>query len=107
MHTIQKEQKNYSYMVDIYKFLLTIGVCLMHYEGLYFGADNMVFEGFYLAVDFFFVLSGFLLYRSLQSKKYAGARDFTLKKVKEFMGYNVIMVFAFILYNNCINAGNT
>ena len=79
-------EKNYSYAIDIYKFLFTVGVCLMHYEGIYFLSENRMFEGFYLAVDFFFVLSGFFLYRSIKSSKYESAWQYTKKKAKEFMG---------------------
>lgn len=101
--------KSYSYAIDIYKFLLTVGVCLMHYEGIYFSSDNRRFDGFYLAVDFFFVLSGFFLYKSVTTPKYDSAYQYTKKRAIEFMGYNVIMLMLFILKDiyACVMAGGS
>ena len=67
-----KTQKDYCNIIDLCKFLLTITVVLMHFESSFFNSPAKVFECGYLAVDFFFVLSGFLLYRSFKSGKYIG-----------------------------------
>ncbi len=46
--------------IELWRFIFTIGVAIMH-----FGYYN----GFYIAVDFFFMLSGFLLYKSVDTKE--------------------------------------
>lgn len=87
--------KTYSWQIDIYRILLIVGVCLMHFEGQYFDSDHRIFEGMYLAVDFFFILSGYLLYRTYQSKKYENAWSFTKPKIIRFFPYSFIMLICF------------
>lgn len=48
------------YGVELFRFLMAIVICLHHFR-LY--SDALPYGGGYLAVDFFFILSGFFLYR--------------------------------------------
>lgn len=86
--------------IDLYKFIFTILIVLMHYEGVYFniGSESrFVFEGAYLGVDFFFCLSGFLLFRSYLSGKYDGCISWGLRKFQSFFWGNALVIVSLIL----------
>lgn len=92
------QSNRHCHMIDVCKLLLTIEVALMHFETAFFNKPKRIFEGGYLAVDFFFVLSGFLLYRSYESGKYRNALAFTASRLKVFTPYAaIIFVSDFIL----------
>lgn len=42
--------------IELYRFIFSIGIALMHYGN---------FDGFYIGVDFFFIVSGYLLARDV------------------------------------------
>lgn len=54
-------EKNVS--IEILRFLLTISICLHHFR-MY--SNEMPYGGGYIAVDFFFIISGFFLARRLK-----------------------------------------
>lgn len=81
-----------SLSVELLRFLFICIICLWHYQG----ADGFFGRG-YLAVEFFFVLSGMLLYRSFTSHTDVGTFDFTWRKFKRFWPeYFVVMCFLYI-----------
>lgn len=53
------EKKGKKYSLELWRIVFTIGVAIMH-----FGYYN----GFYIAVDFFFMLSGYLTYKGIDEK---------------------------------------
>ena len=95
-------QQMRNYMIDIYRVLFTIMICLMHFETELFPSEKSIFEGGYLGVEYFFVLSGYLLCKAYESKKYENALDYTIAKVKRLMPYNTIMVFWGLVYGSYI-----
>lgn len=86
-------------IVDIYRLCFTILVCFMHFESTYFSAEHRFFEGGYLAVDFFFVLSGYLLFKTFESKKYESAENYLFARVKSFLPYNLFMLSCFFAWD--------
>lgn len=90
--------ENSSCMIDIYRLLFTIGICLMHFETAYFYSENRIFEGCYLGVEFFFVLSGYLLAKTFESKKYKNAEIYTLTRIKELMPYHICIIICFYIW---------
>lgn len=71
-----KDKKRFVYL-DIIKFLMSLIIVIYHYN--YFCMDNSslyLFRGGYLAVEVFFVISGFLFYRfEIESKdRYIGGK---------------------------------
>lgn len=49
--------------IEVYRYLFTTIVCLMHFWAFFWGKGSICGGG-YIAVDFFFVLSGFFLCNS-------------------------------------------
>lgn len=94
-----ENRKNNCCMIDIYRCLFTIGVCLMHFESAYFNSERRVFEGCYLAVEFFFVLSGYLLCKAVKSGKYENANTYTGARIRELIPYNILMIACFFSWN--------
>lgn len=64
-NTGQKKNKNNS--VEFFRFLFTV-VILIHHAGSFPGGETLLRRG-YLCVEFFFILSGFYLYRSFQAER--------------------------------------
>ncbi len=92
METLEK--KAYYPRIDFYRFVFTIFVVILHFECFYKTKpiDNVF--ALYRSVDFFFLLSGFLLAKSFKKQKYQNALDFTLGKVKKLMPLNIVVVLA-------------
>lgn len=73
--------------IEFFRFLFMIVICMWHF--------NMfkVFKHGYLAVEFFFILSGFFLYKSYIVHSEQGVLDFLLLKFKRFFPEFVIVLF--------------
>ena len=82
---------SYCGMIDVYRVIFTLYVTLLHFE-MFMYPDSKTFAGGYLAVDFFFILSGFLVYKSWKSGKYSDAVEFTWAKIKRFFPYCIIVL---------------
>lgn len=95
----QDNDKNYCHMIDIYRFFFIACIALMHFETRYFPLDKCLFKGAYLGVEFFFVLSGYLFYKSFNSSKKVSVAEYVLAKMKQFMPYNIIMLVLFLVHN--------
>lgn len=91
-------EKHYCWSIDFCRLLFTMGVCLMHFESAYFDSEHRIFEGCYLAVEFFFILSGYLLQRSIESGKYNQAWDYVKARVMEFFPYSCFMLLCYWIW---------
>ncbi|NLK47082.1 MAG: acyltransferase [Treponema sp.] len=85
-------QSNYFHRIDLYRFIFTIFVVILHFECFYPTKPKEYIFSLYRSVDFFFVLSGFLLYRTFKTKRYTTSLDYVISKVKKFMPLNVIII---------------
>ncbi len=94
MENTEKKSTAYYYRLDIYRFIFTILVVILHFETFYktFPKLYHLSRGFYRSVDFFFLLSGFLLYKSFRSNRYKNALDFTFAKASRLIAINFIVV---------------
>lgn len=83
--------------VDLLKFIFSIVVILYHF-GNSVKYDRELFNRGYMAVEFFFLVSGFLFAASLSRVKYseetlaADSTAFIVKKYRSFMPYHLFMV---------------
>lgn len=70
--------KNYS--IEFFRFFFMLFICLTHFPG-----KNVIhLNHAYLAVDFFFIISGLFIYKSNCKQKPLSTFDYTWKKVKRF-----------------------
>ena len=96
MESLEKplEAKTYYPRIDLYRFVFTVFVVILHFECFYPTKPKDNIFALYRSVDFFFLLSGFLLFKSLKNQKYRNALDFTLSKAKKLMPVNLVVITA-------------
>ena len=79
MDRIDTKQKNYA--IEWYRYFFTVFICILHIKE--YAGDPVPFGGAYLAVEFFLLLSGFLLMQSIDRHPAEGdAETATLKFMK-------------------------
>lgn len=64
--------------IEAFRFFFMLIICIWHYNG----PDGFLKHG-YLCVDFFFILSGMLLYNTFCNKS-VSIFDYTIRKIKKF-----------------------
>ena len=88
-------EKKYYYSIDAFKFLFMLVVCLCHMKGAIGYIQNED-----PAADFFFILSGALLYKSFLSHPHTGVLDYTLNKYKRFFTeWCIALVLTYLMYH--------
>lgn len=85
------ETKTYNGKIEVYRYLLTILVALLHFN------PHGIFKGGYVAVDFFFMLSGFYLMKTWEKKKPEAIR-FVFGKYSRFFWVYVSSILLYDLY---------
>ncbi|MBR1787838.1 MAG: acyltransferase [Bacteroidaceae bacterium] len=86
------QQRNVS--IEAFRFFFMVNLCLWHMEE----SIHFQYHG-YLVVEFFFMLSGVLLYRSFLRHPEIGNLEYTVRKVKRFwIEYFIAMVLTFFMY---------
>ena len=88
------ESKKYFYRIDILRLIFCLCVVILHFETFYPILPVKV-KGFGRAVDFFFILSGFLLMYSFKAKRYKSGFEYFLAKTKRLFPLNFLMLFLF------------
>lgn len=73
--------------IEALRFLLMFLVAVWHFDS---GMGQM--RHGYLAVDIFFILSGFFLYRSATKREAANSLDYTWNKVKRFYPETIVVL---------------
>lgn len=77
--------------IEAFRFFFMLIICIWHYNG-----PSGFFKHGYLCVDFFFILSGMLLYNTYL-KKSVGILDYTITKIKRFFPeYFICMLLLYI-----------
>ena len=77
--------------VEAFRFIFMTIIAMWHFDRI-----NPFTHG-YIAVDFFFILSGFLIYRSYIKRKY-DALKYTITKLKRFYPeYIIVFIIAFLM----------
>lgn len=78
--------------VDFFRFIFMLQICMWHMNRCF----NLMYKG-YIAVDFFFILSGFFIYRSSISSKSKGVLNYTIGKVERYYVPFIIMIIPTLL----------
>lgn len=65
--------------IELFRFLFMVVICLWHFTPV---VPLMAHGG--APVEFFFILSGFLMYKTLKKVDAPGPLDFTIKKIQRF-----------------------
>lgn len=90
--------------VELYRFIMTVMVCLHHFR--LYSEITLPFGGGYLAVDFFFMLSGYFLYNH-SKKKENGHSTKVLQRTAEYAidrykrllpQYVLVLLFSIAIY---------
>lgn len=101
--------KKHNGIISLWKFLFAIVIVFFHGNCFYSDLSNPFFKGGYIAVEFFFITSGFYFAKSTLKEKYhkntIGKETFSfiIKKIKSFMHYIIIIFILniiFLLINN-------
>ena len=105
---MEKSRNNYYFRLDIYRFIFTIFVVILHFETFYKTLPKWyhLTRSMYRAVDFFFLLSGFLLYKSFNNQHYTNALDFTFAKLKRLLPLNFVVILFTCFFINFTPAKN-
>lgn len=80
--------------IEAMRFMFMLMICLWHYQG-----SNGIFSHGYLGVEFFFILSGILIYHSASKPSPIEPLDYTMKKIKRFFPkYFCAVIIAFLIF---------
>ena len=81
--------------IEAMRFIFMSMICIWHYQGA-----SGVFGHGYLGVEFFFILSGVLLYRSASKESALEPLNYTLKKIRKFFPkYFIAIGLAFLVFD--------
>lgn len=105
---MEKSPKKYYFRLDIYRLIFTIFVVILHFETYYRTLPKWyhLTRSLYRAVDFFFLLSGFLLYKSFITQHYTNTLDFTFAKLKRLLPLNIVIIIFTCFFINFTPAKN-
>ena len=97
---MKKEKRNG--IISLWKFLFAIVIAFFHTNQFYDNQKSIFFYGGYIAVEFFFIISGFYLAQKSLSEKYDNSKitkesiKFILNKLKKIMPY-ILIAYTFSL----------
>lgn len=101
-----------NYAIDFYKFLFSCIIFILHIRKYGNFGPNEMFNGGYLAVEFFFIVSGFFMMSSISKKGICGNETpglFTFKylftRYKHLMPQYWLSIVVLLLVNKIINPG--
>ena len=80
--------------IEAMRFIFMLMICLWHYQGA-----TGIFSHGYLGVEFFFILSGILIYHSASKSSPIEPLGYTIKKIKRFFPkYFCSIIIAFLIF---------
>lgn len=82
-----------NYTIQFWRWFFTLVICMLHFEPQYFEGEQPIFKCGYLAVEFFFILSGFFLMRHVERSE-ESAFQYSVSRVKSLYP---TLVFSWIL----------
>ena len=74
------EKRNYT--IDFFRMIFMIVICIHHFQTAINMSNKYICSGF-LCVEFFFILSGFFLYKSFKKNTNQNGIEYTIKRVKK------------------------
>lgn len=92
-------------IIELYRFIFILCICIMHFITNYYGTLEIKhFGGGYLPVEFFFILSGFLLALKIDiNNENKTVFDFFLGKIKRFYPIYLCAFLLIFIYWSIIN----
>lgn len=82
--------KTRNYTIDFFRMIFIIIICIYHFQDII----NVKFvQSGFLCVEFFFILSGFYLYKSFKKNKECDNLQYTIKKVKRMYPHYIFSLF--------------
>lgn len=91
-YRFMKNENNRVLPIEALRFLLMLVVCIWHFNS----GMTLMHHG-YLAVDFFFILSGFFLYQSATKKGAKSSLDYTLNKIKRYYPETIVVLLPLLI----------
>lgn len=99
------EKKKYNYVIEFWRFIFCILVVTLHSHRFMPIEKISPFAGWYIAVEFFFILSGYFMMKKIENTPkdniFGNEAKFTLtytiKKIKKLFPYVIISVLTFYL----------
>ena len=99
--------KKHNGIIGLWKFLFCIMIILHHGKDFNYENSRRLFVGGNIAVEFFFIVSGFLMAKSALNKKDFDKDNlgketfnFILKKIKSFLPYTITAGIILLIINN-------
>ena len=99
--------KKHNGIIGLWKFLFCIMIILHHGKDFNYENSRRLFVGGNIAVEFFFIVSGFLMTKSALNKKDYDKDNlgketfnFILKKIKVFLPYTITAGIILLIINN-------
>lgn len=89
------KQKGRNNTIEFWRFIFICAICIMHFSNSYFGSSPY-FDDAYVATEFFFIVSGYLLVRSFYKNKEnkITAWKYTLTRAVKLYPYYIFSFFA-------------
>lgn len=82
--------KTKNYVVEFLRLVFMILICFHHFQP---HLNIKIVNSAYLGVEFFFILSGFYLYKSFNKSKKITSWNYTINKIKKyFLPYAIAMI---------------
>lgn len=98
-----KNQINRNGAIELWRFILICAIGIMHFSNSYYGSSPY-FASAYVATEFFFLVSGYLLfasfYRNKERKEKTTAWKFTFHKIKNLYPcyiFSFLVIFTFTM----------
>lgn len=90
--------KKYNLQIDIYRLIFAIIIFIYHSHKFLPEGQNLLFRKGYLAVEFFFIVSGYFFAESVEKNREESTVKFMYRKVKAIFPYYIMaFIIAFVL----------
>lgn len=84
-------EKNNS--IKLWRIIFTYMILIYHFDNAFpFSAEMELTAGWYIAVEFFFIVSGYLLYRTYKNGRYESAFLYTIHRLKAIYPKYIVAV---------------
>ena len=91
-------------IIECYRFIFILCICIMHFLTNYYGTlEIKYFGGGYLPVEYFFILSGFLMALKADDVKDINIYNFIVRKIKRFYPIYLTAFLLMFIYYSILN----
>ncbi|MBR4262157.1 MAG: acyltransferase [Bacilli bacterium] len=89
------KREKHNGIIGLWKFIFSIVILIFHSRGLYSYLNTSLFRGGYIAVEFFFIVSGYYFAKSVLKQKYD--KDNIGKETVQFISKKIKIFFPYVL----------